>query len=77
MVGHTRVVCSTFANRGKSCTPESRIEMLEESRALEERRDATQEASGLAIELICVGGKSTRAVVSLVYSCLMVGRKRT
>lgn len=31
------------------------MEMLEESKALEERRDATQEVSGLAIGLIFVG----------------------
>ncbi len=43
------MVCRTFASRGKSFTPESRIEMLEERRALEERREATHEASGLAI----------------------------
>ena len=45
------MVCRTFASRGKSFTPESRIEMLEERRALEERSEATHEASGLAILL--------------------------
>ena len=45
----TRVVCSTLDNRGKSFTPESRIEMLEERRALVERREDTQDASGFAI----------------------------
>lgn len=46
---HTRVVCSTLDNRGKSFTPESRIEMLEERRALVDRREETQDASGFAI----------------------------
>lgn len=46
---HTRVVCSTFARRGKSLTPESRIDMEEDSSAFVERRDETQDASGLAI----------------------------
>lgn len=46
---HTRVVCSTFARRGKSLTPESRIDMLEDRRALVERRDETQDVSGFAI----------------------------
>ena len=46
---HTRVVCSTFARRGKSLTPESRIDMLEDRRAFVERRDETQDASGFAM----------------------------
>ena len=54
---HTRVVCSTFPNRGKSFTPESRIEMLEEMRALVERRDDTQEARGFAIARISPAAK--------------------
>lgn len=45
----TRVVCSTFASLGKSLTPESSIKILEESRALVERRDETQEDNGFAI----------------------------
>lgn len=47
--GHTRVVCRTLARRGKSLTPESRIEMLDESRVLLERREETQDASALAM----------------------------
>ena len=46
---HTRVVCNTFARRGKSLTPESRIEMLEDSSAFVERRDETQDTRGFAI----------------------------
>ena len=46
---HTRMVWSTFANRGKSFTPESMIEILEERSALVERREETQEARGFAI----------------------------
>ena len=46
---HTRVVCNTLPSRGKSLTPESRIEMLEDRRALVERSEDTQEASGFAI----------------------------
>lgn len=45
----TRVVCSTLASRGKSLTPESRMEMLEERRALVERREETQEDKGFGI----------------------------
>ena len=46
---HTRVVCSTFANRGKSLTPESRMDMLDDNSAFVDRKDETQEASGFAI----------------------------
>ena len=46
---HTRVVCNTFARRGKSLTPESRIDMLEDRSAFVERRDETQDASGFAM----------------------------
>ncbi len=46
---HTRVVCSTFASRGKSLTPESRIDMLDDNSAFVDRKDETQEASGFAI----------------------------
>lgn len=45
----TRVVCSTLPSRGKSLTPEPRIEMLEDRRALVERSEDTQESSGFAI----------------------------
>lgn len=45
----TRVVCSTVPNRGKSLTPESRMVMLEESRAVVDRSDATQDPSEVAI----------------------------
>lgn len=45
----TRVVCKTLAKRGKSWTPESRIEMLEDRSWLLERRDETQEESAWAI----------------------------
>lgn len=46
---HTRVVCRTLTRRGKSFTPESRIEMLEESRVLLDRREETQDASAFAM----------------------------
>lgn len=46
---HTRVVCKTFASRGKSLTPESRMEMLEERRELVERSEDTHDASELVI----------------------------
>lgn len=46
---HTRVVCRTLAKRGKSLTLESRIEMLDRSRLLLERREETQDASTLAM----------------------------
>ena len=49
---HTRVVCSTFASRGKSLTPESRIDILEDKSAFDERRDETQEAREFAIAKI-------------------------
>ena len=45
----TRVVCSTLPSRGRSLTPVSRIEMLEDSRAFVERNDDTHKASGFAI----------------------------
>lgn len=47
--GRTRVVFSTLARRGKSFTPVSRIETLEERRALLERREETQDARAFAI----------------------------
>lgn len=43
------MVCRTLTRRGKSLTPESRIEMLDESRVLLERREVTQDASALAM----------------------------
>lgn len=46
------MVCRTLARRGKSLTPESRIEMLDERRVLLERREETQDASALAIRWI-------------------------
>ena len=48
---HTRVVCNTFPNRGKSLTPESRIEILDDRSAFVDRNDDTQEAKGFAIAL--------------------------
>lgn len=45
----TRVVCRTFASRGKSFTPESRIDMLEERNWVLERREETQDDRGLDI----------------------------
>lgn len=45
----TRVVCKTLDKRGKSLTPESRMEMLEERSWLLERREETQEERALAI----------------------------
>ena len=47
----TRVVRSTFASRGKSLTPESRIDILEDRSAFVERKDETHDASGFAITL--------------------------
>ncbi len=41
------MVCRTFARRGKSLTPESRIEILDERNALLERREETQEDRAL------------------------------
>lgn len=43
------MVCRILVRRGKSLTPESRIEMLDESRVLLERREVTQDASALAM----------------------------
>ena len=43
------MVCSTLLSRGKSCTPESRIEMLDERSAFVDRRDDTQDDNGFAI----------------------------
>ena len=45
---HTRCVCSTFARRGKSLTPASRIDMLEDRSAFVDRKDETQDPSGFA-----------------------------
>lgn len=47
--GITRVVCRTFASRGKSFTPESRMDMLEERNWVLERREETQDDRGLDI----------------------------
>jgi len=55
--GATRVVWRTLARRGKSWTPESRIEMLEDKRALEERREVTQEVRGVVIFGGLMGGE--------------------
>ncbi len=41
--GRTRVVCKTLERRGKSLTPESRMEMLEERSWLVDCREETQE----------------------------------
>ena len=46
---HTRFVCSTLARRGKSLTPESRIDILEERSAFVARKDETQDSNGLVI----------------------------
>ena len=43
------MVCNTFPNRGKSLTPESRIEILDDRSAFVDRNDDTQEAKGFAI----------------------------
>ena len=45
----TRVVCRTFASRGKSFTPESRIDILEARNWVLERREETQDDRGLDI----------------------------
>lgn len=50
--GITRVVCRTFATRGKSFTPESRMDMLEERNWVLERREETQDDRGLDI-VVC------------------------
>ena len=49
--GHTRVVCNTLPNRGKSLTPESRIDILDDRSAFVDRKDEIQEANGFAITL--------------------------
>ena len=51
-VGHTRVVWSTFPRRGKSLTPESRIEMLEDNRAFVDLREDTHEANEFDIAVM-------------------------
>ena len=45
----TRVVCKTLPKREKSLTPESRTEILEESRAFVDRKDETHEDREFAI----------------------------
>ena len=52
----TRVVWRTFASRGKSFTPLSRIEMLEDRRAFVDRSEATHEPNGFAIEAVNAAG---------------------
>lgn len=52
MGGVTRVVCRTFASRGKSFTPESRMDMLEERNWVLERREETQDDREVDI-LVC------------------------
>jgi len=47
--GHTRVVCSTLDSRGKSLTPESRIEMLDPRRLRDDCSEATHPGSAWAI----------------------------
>lgn len=47
--GRTRVVCNTLDSRGRSCTPVSRMEMLDARRVVLERREETHDARGLAI----------------------------
>lgn len=49
----TRVVCRTFASRGKSFTPESRIDILEARNWVLERREETQDDRGLDIIVCC------------------------
>lgn len=46
---YTLVVWSTFARRGKSLTPESRMEMEESRSCMLERREATQPSSEFAM----------------------------
>ena len=60
MSEHTRVVCKTFERRGKSLTPESRIEMLESSSWIDDCREETQLARGedVGIVLESAPGKS-------------------
>ena len=59
---HTRVVWSTFANLGKSLTPESRMEMLEDRRALVDRSEDTQEES--AFDMISCSSLVSRSSTS-------------
>lgn len=59
---NTLVVCNTFPNRGKSLTPESRIEILDDKSAFVDRNDDTQEANGFAIMRSLVPKVDTRPV---------------
>lgn len=52
MSEHTRVVCKTFERRGKSLTPESRIEMLEPSSCIDDCREETQLARGEEVGIV-------------------------
>ena len=52
----TRVICRTLLRRGRSCTPASRIEMLELSRATLDWREVTQLASWEA-DMVGLGAK--------------------
>ena len=58
--GHTRVVCSTLASRGKSFTPESRIEMLESRRCIDDWSEETQEARGEERDIVDINSWKTR-----------------
>jgi hypothetical protein len=48
----TRVVERTFARRGKSCTPESRMLILESSNAREVRSVDTQDGRALVEDIL-------------------------
>lgn len=64
----TFVVCSTLISRGKSLTPESRMEMLLLSRWLLERSEETQSASGFAMAY------SIRQDHGVLFGALMILR---
>ena len=66
---HTRVVCSTFARRGKSLTPESSMDMLEDKSAFVERKDETQDASGFAILVKITLLKALERRCCVLFTC--------
>ena len=68
---HTRVVCSTLARRGKSLTPESRMDILDERSAFDERRDDTQEASEFAMINLTPSSKRRSSAVAGPHFCLL------
>lgn len=61
--GITRVVCRTFASRGKSFTPESRMDMLEERNWVLDRREETQDDKGF--DIIIRPLKITRVLICM------------